>query len=168
MKNFKTLLLIAVFTFGVNTLNAQKSAHIDTEKLIANMPATKALQVEMDKLGKTYQDDIEGMAKKLEAKIKKYTAEQATQTQSANEKRAMEVQQEKAKIEQFRQVAYQEMQTKQRDKLGPILEKAQKAIQDVAAAKGIIYVFDAANGKGLIVYKQGVDLYDAVKAKLGF
>ena len=169
MKNLKTLLLIAVFTFGIsNIANAQKSAHIDTEKLIANMPATKALKAEMDKLGKTYQDDIEGMAKKLEAKVKKYTAEQATQTQVSNEKRAMEVQQDKAKIEQFRQVAYQEMQKKQREKLVPILEKAQKAIQDVAAAKGIIYVFDSANGKGLIVFEKGEDIYNAVKTKLGF
>ena len=169
MKNLKSLLLIALFTLGfANFANAQKIAHIDSEKLIANMPETKSLKAEIEKLGKTYQNDIEAMAKKLQAKIKKYTAEQNTQTQAVNEKRAQEVQEDRAKIEKLRQVAYQEIQKKQQEKLGPILKKAQKAIKDVAAAKGIIYVLDAAAGKGLLVFEKGEDLYNAVKAKLGF
>ena len=65
MKNFKTLLLIAVFTIGlVGLTNAQKTGHIDFEKLIAEMPETKALKLDMEKLGKTYQDEILGMEKK--------------------------------------------------------------------------------------------------------
>jgi len=59
------------------------------------------------------------------------------------------------------------MQQKQADGLKPIIEKAQKAIEDVAATKGITYVFDASMGKGLLV-KKGEDLFAAVKAKLGF
>ena len=47
------------------------------------------------------------------------------------------------------------------------LEKAQKAIDEVAAAKGVLYVLDASVGKGLLV-KKGQDIFNAVKAKLGF
>ena len=95
MKNLKTLLLIAVFTLGLGGVaNAQKIGHIDFEKLVAEMPQTKELKLDIEKLGKTYQDEIEGMAKKLDAKMKKYTAEQKTQTQEINEIRAQEVQQE--------------------------------------------------------------------------
>ena len=62
----------------------------------------------------------------------------------------------------------QEIQKKQNDKLGPILQKAQEAIKQVAAAKGITYVFDASPGKGLLVYDKGEDIFTAVKTKLGF
>ena len=168
MKNFKTLLLIAVFTLGVGGVaNAQKMGHIDFEKLVAEMPETKKLGLDMEKLGKTYQDEVEGMAKKLDAKMKKYTQEQNTQTKEINEIRAKEVQQENARYEQLRQTAYQDMQKKKAEGLQPIIEKAQKAIQDVAASKGILYVLDATVGKGLLV-KKGEDLFAAVKAKLGF
>jgi outer membrane protein len=122
---------------------------------------------DIEKLGKTYQDEIEGMGKKLEAKVKKYQAEQNVQTKEINESRALEVQQENQRYEQLRQTAYQEMQKKQAEGLNPIIEKAQKAIEDVAAAKGIVYVFDSSVGKGLLVSK-GEDLFNAVKAKLGF
>jgi|TARA_R110001592_G_scaffold54875_3_gene168165 outer membrane protein len=168
MKNLKTLLLIAVFTLGLGGVaNAQKTGHIDFEKLVAEMPQTKKLKQDIEKLGKTYQDEIEGMAKKLDAKMKKYTAEQNTQTQEINETRAQEVQQERARYEQLRQTAYQEMQKKQAEGLEPIIEKAQKAIEEVAAAKSIVYVLDASLGKGLLVSK-GDDLFGAVKTKLGF
>ena len=168
MKNLKTLLLIAVFTLGVGGVaNAQKMGHIDFEKLVADMPQTTKLKADMEKLGKTYQDEVEGMAKKLDAKMKKYTQEQNTQTKEINEIRAKEVQQENARYEQLRQTAYQDMQKKKAEGLQPIIEKAQKAIQDVAASKGILYVLDATVGKGLLV-KKGEDLFAAVKAKLGF
>ena len=168
MKNFKTLLLIAVFTLGLaGAANAQKIGHIDFEKLVSEMPQTKALKLDIEKLGKTYQDEIEGMGKKIEAKKNKYIAESETQTQEENDKRAAELQQDAARFEKARQTAYQDMQKKQNDDLGPIIDKAQKAIDEVAAAKGINYVFDASLGKGLLV-KKGEDLYNAVKAKLGF
>ncbi len=81
MKNFKTLLLIAVFTLGLGGVaNAQKMGHIDFERVVAEMPETRALKLDIEKLGKTYQDEIEGMAKKLDAKMKKYSSRTQTQT----------------------------------------------------------------------------------------
>lgn len=169
MKHFKTLLLVAIFTIGLGGVaNAQKVAHINTDKLLAEMPATKAMKAELEKLNKTYRDDIEAMAKKWQAKMKKYDAEGKSQTQEVNQKRALEVQKERQLIAQAEQAASQEMQKKYQEKTLPILKKAEDAIKAVAAEKGIIYVLDAAPGKGLIVYDKGEDIYNAVKAKLGF
>lgn len=169
MKHFKTLLLVAIFTIGLGGVaSAQKIAHINTDKLLAEMPATKAMKAELEKLNKTYRDDIEAMAKKWQAKVKKYDAEGKSQTQEVNQKRALEVQKERQLIGQAEQAASQEMQKKYQEKTLPILKKAEDAIKAVAAEKGIIYVLDAAPGKGLIVYDKGEDIYNAVKAKLGF
>ena len=169
MKHLKTLLLVAIFTIGLGGVaNAQKTAHINTDKLLAEMPATKSMKAELEKLNKTYRDDIEAMYKKLEAKIKKYEAEGKSQTQEINQKRAVEVQQDRLRITKAEQSAGQEMQKKYQEKTLPILKKAEDAIKAVASEKGIIYVFDATPGKGLIVYDKGEDIYGAVKAKLGF
>ena len=163
MKNFKTLLLIAVFTIGfAGVTNAQKIAHVDYQRVIDNMPETRALTVTLEKLGKSYQSEIEGLKKKLEAKVQKYTAEQATQTETTNKERAQEVQLDKARFDQAQQAAYQEMQKRQAQDLEPIVLKAENAIKAIAATKGILYVFDA---KSLIV-KEGEDLYGAATTKL--
>ncbi|WP_075341806.1 OmpH family outer membrane protein [Tenacibaculum agarivorans] len=169
MKHLKTLLLAAIFTVGLGgVVNAQKTAHINTDKLLAEMPETKALKAELEKLQKTYRADIEGMFKALEAKVKKYEAEGKSQTQETNQKRALEVQQDRQKIAQAEQTMNQEMAKKYQEKTRPILEKAENAIKAVAAEKNIVYVLDAAPGKGLIVFEKGEDIFNAVKAKLGF
>ena len=169
MKHLKTLLLVAIFTVGLGGVaNAQKIAHINTDKLLAEMPETKALKAELEKLRTTYRNDIEGMFKKLEAKVKKYEAEGKTQTQEENVKRAQEVQLDRQKIAQAEQTMNQEMAKRYQEKTLPILQKAEEAIKAVAAEKGFIYVMDASPGKGLIVYDKGEDILAAVKAKLGF
>ena len=80
--------------------------------------------------------------------------------------RRVEVEGLKQKIQKYAQTADQEIQKKRFDLLKPIVEKAQKAVSDVATEKGIKYVLDSSPGKGLIVF-EGEDLMPAVKAKLG-
>ncbi len=167
MRKLKSLLLVAFLALGMSGVaNAQKVGHITYERVIANMPETRALQAELAKITKTYKDDIDGMKKKLDDKIKKYTAEQNSQTEDVNKLRAQEVQEDNARIGQAEQAAYQDIQEKQNVKLAPIIDKARKAISEVAKAKGILYILDASVGRGVLV-SEGEDIYEAVKVKLG-
>ena len=167
MRKLKSLLLVAFLTLGMSgVVNAQKVGHVIYERVIANMPETRALQAELAKITKTYKDDIDGMKKKLQDKVKKYTAEQAQLTEDTNTQRVQEVQADNSRIQQAEQAAYQDIQEKQNNKLIPIVDKARKAINEVAKAKQILYVLDASAGRGLLV-SDGEDLYDAVKEKLG-
>ena len=164
MKQFRTLLLIAIITLGFNTVQAQtKVAHINTDMLLSLMPESKALTVELEKLGKTYEAELKAEQAKLEAKLKKYDAEAASQTDEVNQKRGAEVQQDDQNLRQASQVAREDINNKRNEKLKPILEKAKKAIEDVAKEKGFTYVLDAST----LIVANGTDLLPAVKAKLG-
>jgi len=167
MRKLKSLLIVAFLALGMSGVaNAQKVGHVNLERVIANMPETRALQTDIAKTTKTYKDDIDGMGKKFEAKYKKYSAEQASQTEEVNKQRAEEIQNERNRIVQAEQAAMQDIQEKQQKGLIPILQKAEKAINEVASEKGLLYILDASAGKGLLVAK-GEDVYDALKAKLG-
>ncbi len=169
MKQFKKLLLVVVLMLGVvGVTNAQKIGHIDTTKLVENMPATKKANSELQKIEKTFKDEIQAQFLKLQNKFKKYTAEENAQTPETNARRKAELQQDNQKIEQAKQIAAQELRKKEMELKNPIYEKAQQAIKDVAAAKGLIYVFNSAPGGGLIIFEKGEDIYEAVKTKLGF
>ena len=164
MKQFKTFVIAAVLTMGmVQMANAQKVAHINFEEVVANMPETLKLQADLEKLGKTYGEEITTAQKALKAKIDKYTAEEISKTAAQNEERIKEVQEDQGKIQQLQQVAQQELQQKEKAALDPIIKKAQEAIKAVAKEKSIVYVLDA---KALIVL-EGEDLLPAVKTSLG-
>lgn len=164
MNTIKKVLLLSILLFGFQFINAQvKVAHINTDELIAAMPETKTLQAKLEKLGKSYNDEAAKKEAELKTKFEKYSKEFETQTELVNNQRTKEVQDEAKKIEQFKTEAYNDLQKQENEGLAPILEKAQKAIEEVASAQGFDYVI---NAQTLIVAK-GKDLLPDVKAKLG-
>ena len=72
------------------------------------------------------------------------------------------------RIQQFQQTAQKELGQKELDLYKPIYEKAQKAIQKVAKAKGVSYVLDATSRGVVLFLEGGTDLLADVKKELGF
>jgi outer membrane protein len=169
MKQFKTLLFAAAIFIGATsfTYAQSKVAHVNTQELIAAMPEMKAAQAQMEKLGKTYETEIQGMATELQTKMKQYDAEAATKTDEENSKRVQEVQTMEQNIRQYQTQAQQDMQAKNLELLKPITEKAKTAILKVARAQGFDYVLDSTQGGGVIM-SDGKNLLDDVKKELGF
>lgn len=169
MKQFKTLFIAAALFIGATSFtNAQSNvAHINTSDLISSMPEMKTAQAEMEKLGKTYETDIQTSAAELQNKVKLYEAQAATQTDEENKKRMAEVQGMEQGIRQYQAQAQQDLQKKELELLKPITEKAKAAILKVAKAQGFHYVLDSAQGGGVIM-ADGKDLLADVKKELGY
>lgn len=165
MKHLKTLLFATALFIGATSFTAAQSklAHINTQELIKSMPEYKQAEAEIEKLGKTYQATIQESLKELDTKLKQYDAEAANQTQEENQKRMQEVEGIKQSLGQYQEQAQKDLQEKEFNLLKPITEKAKAAIEKVAAAQGIEYVFEAG---GLIIAK-GKNLMADVKKELG-
>lgn len=169
MKHLKKIAVaLVLFVAASSFVNAQsKVAHIDVQKLLADMPEMKAAESELKKLSETYQADIQGSMTALQNKYTLYKNEAAGKTEEENQKRAVELQGIEKNISDAQQAAQQEIQKKQAELFAPISERAKAAIEKVAAAQGYDYVIDAQVGGGLIVAR-GKDLLAEVKQELGF
>lgn len=169
MKQLKSLLIAALLIIGASqTASAQaKVAHINVKDLMSTMPEMKAAETQLEKIGKTYDNDYRTMVQEYQAKIKKYDEESDKVTAAVNETRTKEVQDMAQRIQQFQTTATKELQQKQEDILKPILEKARTAIQKVAKAKGYQYVLDSSDGSGVLL-ADGPNLLADVKKELGF
>lgn len=164
MNTIKKVLFIAILTMSFGVMQAQsKLAHINTEELVAAMPETKALQAKLETLSKSYNAEIEKKDAALKEKYQKYSQEFETQPEAINKSRTEEVQAEAQKIEQLKTEAYKDLQKQEQEGLKPILEKAQKAIDEIAKAQGYDYVLNVTT----LVVANGKDLMADVKAKLG-
>jgi len=169
MKQVRTLLFIAILFVGAMSFTHAQSkvAHINTQELITAMPEMKSAQAQLEKLGKTYETEIQGMSTELQNKMKQYDAEASTKTDEENQKRLVEVQGMEQNIRQYQSQAQQDMQDKNLELLKPITEKAKTAILKVARAQGFDYVLDSTQGGGVIM-ADGKNLLDDVKKELGF
>jgi outer membrane protein len=158
-----TLFLAASFTSQAQS----KIAHISTQELVQAMPEMQNAKSELEKLAKTYENDIQAMATELQNKYKQYEAESGTKTDEENGKRAQELQGMEQSVRQYQAQAQQDLQKKEFDLLKPITEKAKNAILKVGQAKGFDYVLDSSQGQG-VIFAGGSDLMQDVKTELGF
>tara|TARA_B110000967_G_scaffold125741_1_gene128574 strand:+ start:321 stop:830 length:510 start_codon:yes stop_codon:yes gene_type:complete len=169
MKNLKSLLLATLMIAlpMTATFAQSKIAHIDTQKLISEMPEVIAAQKQIQALEKTYANDIENSIKEYTAKAQAYEAEARNQTDIVNQARQNEMQSMQQNIQTYRETATQDLQKKQTEMMRPLYDKAIAAIKKVAAAQGFEYVLDASTGGGVLV-SEGKDLEAEVKVELGF
>ena len=130
-------------------------------------PEMNTDKVELEKLRKEYETDVQTMIAQLQSKTKQYDSEAPYQTDEENQKRLEEVQAMEQSIRQYQQQAQSDLQKKEFDLLKPISEKAQAAIITVANAQGFDYVLDSTQGQGVIL-ANGKDLMADVKSELGF
>ena len=167
MKQLKTLAIAIVLFIGTQVSAQTKVAHIDLQVLMTSMPEMKTAQDQMKKIQETYDKDYKNMVTEYQTKLQKYEQEAPTAGDALNDTRSKEMQDMGSRIQQFEQTAKKELGQKELDLIKPIMEKAQKAIQKVAKAKGVNYVLDATTGSG-VLFAEGIDLLADVKKELGF
>ena len=166
MKKTKYLAVIIFFLVSQISIYAQsKVAHIDTQKLISEMPEVIAAQKQLEQLEKTY--SIENTYKEFQTKAQTYSADASNQTDVTNQARQKELETMQQNINQYRETAAQDLQKKQMEMMKPLYDKARVAIEKVAAAQGFDYVLDSSTG-GSVIMAKGKDLMVDVKSELGF
>lgn len=166
-----TVALVGVTTFA---MAQAKIAHIDSQKLLSEMPEMKSAQAQLQKLEQSYTNDLQASMKEFQAKAKVFqdeisalTEAQLKSRQAEFEKKSKELETMQNNIQQAQQTAAQDLQKKQQTLLAPLYEKARKAVEKVAKAQGYDYVLDSTQ-PGTVIFAQGKDLFNDVKKELGF
>jgi outer membrane protein len=163
----KVVLFLACGLFIGNAVFAQaKFGYIDSRELLSLMPEMKKADSSLQLYGKTYQDQLESMSKEYQKKVQEYQGQSKTMTEAVKEVKEKELMDLQGRIESTQQSAQDKVAKKKEELFSPILEKADKAIKEVAKANNFDYVFDASAGQ-LLYAKESDNILALVKAKLG-
>lgn len=107
------------------------------------------------------------MEDEFQKKYTDYIAQQDSMTENIKLRRTQELEDIRQRVENFTQVAQQDMNKKQQELLAPIQDKLRNAIKAVGDEKGYAYIID--NNPGIVLYtgNAAIDATPLVKAKLG-
>jgi outer membrane protein len=167
MKKISTLIaVVMMMAIAAPTFAQQKFGHIDSAALLELMPEKAKAEKDLEAFASPFNDELQKMATELESKMVEFESTQEGMTKLVRETKVKEIQDMQTRIQQFQENAQQEIATKEQEVLGPIVEKARKAIDEVAQDKGYSYVFDSSLGV-LLYMKDSDDIMAEVKVKLG-
>lgn len=163
----KIVFLITCGLLVSNLVIAQtKFGWIDSRELLKAMPEVAKSESDMQTYAKQFQDQLQSMQQEYEKKVKEFQAGEKTMTDAVKEVKVKEIQDLEGRIQSTNQSAQEKVEKKRQEMLQPILDKADKAIKDIAKEKGYDYIFDASTGT-LLHAKDTENILPLVKAKLG-
>jgi outer membrane protein len=162
----KVLVVIMAIMMAIPTFAQQKFGHIDSAALLELMPEKAKAEKELEAFAAEFQAALEAMAKEYEGKVGAFQQGEKDMIKTVRDTKVREISDLERRIQEFQQQAQEEIGKKEQEVLTPIIDKARKAIDEVAVEKGYTYVFDASLGV-LLYAKDTEDVMADVKAKLG-
>jgi outer membrane protein len=161
-------LTLGLLISATSYAQTQKIGHINADLLLEAMPETAQVQKEIEAYRTQLQKDLKEMETELETKYNAYVANEKMMTQLSKETKQREIQELQGRIQEYQQRASQDLQNKQVELITPIIEKATKAVSDVAKENGFTYILDSSESKAVVVFvDNGIDIMPLVKKKLG-
>ena len=147
---------------------AQKSiklGHINSNELMQIMPGRDSAQAAFQREVEDLQATLKTMQDELETRYNEYRAKESQMSDLIKQTKQRELQDMGARMEEFQKNAQQQLQDREQELLKPIIDRAKKAIEEVAKERGYTYIFDS--GVGALLYQQdSEDIMPFVKAKL--
>ena len=164
MKKIIYLTLLSLLT--LSSIAQNKFGYIDSQELLILMPERKAAETEVQNFAKSLETQLGSMTAEYQQSVQEYQSNEATYTDLVKQDKIAEITGLEQRIQSFQQNAQQSLQTKEQELLEPILSKARKAIEDVAAEGDYTYIFDKSIGS-ILYAKESENVLSLVKKKLG-
>lgn len=139
----KRLFVLALAAFAGLSLQAQTFGRVNFSELVALMPEMDQAREVIAASQKEAEETYSAMLEEFQSKYSQYQQKQATWTAAIKESKERELSDMQNRIQEFQANISQELQQQQNQLQAPIYEKANKAVQELAKAKGLTALFDS-------------------------
>ena len=170
MKRNLIFALVLLFAISIAPSFAQKNlkfGHIDSQQLMTMMPEREAAKKKLEQFAKQLEDQLGVMQKEFESKYNDYVSKADSINDLIRETKERELQDMQKRVQTFQQTAQQNLAKEEEKLMQPVIDKAKKAIEDVAKENNFTYIFDVSMGGVLYYSTDSQDILPLVKVKLG-
>ncbi len=169
MKNVLKIFLVLAVACSAMQVSAQKTqkiGHINFAQLYEMMPGQDSIRAAFVAHQEQLQAQFQVMQTEYESKLNEYQTNQATMSNIIKQTKEREIIDLQRRIQEFQQTAQEDLQNKEEELTGPIIEKARNAVKDVAKENGYSFILNST--EGLVLYTEPADdIMPMVKKKLG-
>jgi outer membrane protein len=168
------LTLVACVMFilvsGTYSFAQQKIGHIDTQEVLKLMPERDSAAKVYEKFNVEINKNFESMRAVYTNLADTYTKQKDSLSAFIRQAKEAELVDMQGKIQNFQDVAQQELDKKQTELMTPIVARLKNAIKAVAESNKFTYILDTQGQPSIVLYfpeDESLNILPLVKAKLG-
>ena len=151
-----TAACLLVFTTGAGA-QGLKLGYVDSQKIFEGLPEAKVAQDQLDARLKVWQDSLDMLSKQYLSEFEAYQSQQGMMSDAAKEEKQQQLLQLQQVVQEYRTAKFGqggEAARLRQSVLAPLQEKVLKAINEVAKAEGLNFVFDKIEDASLLLYAE--------------
>ena len=161
----KKILTTALIALTFSAFSQVKLGHINSAELMRMMPELEAAEQELQALNRDLEVQLRTMVTELENMYNDFQANQQQWSELIRSTRVRAIQDLEGRIQEFRQNSEAGFEQERNRLFTPIIEKARKAIEDVAKEHKFSYIFDTSGGT-LLYATDSENVLELVRRKL--
>ena len=171
MNKTKLISLSVLFLILSATLSAQNPqvtvAYVNTTDLLSAFPAKEEATQKLVALSENYKKELELMQNDYNKKYSDYITYQGSLAENIKLRRMQELTELENKMQQFMQLAQEDIEQQEKALLEPLKKQISDAIRQVGIEQNFTVIYDLANPGIAFVNPVAVDANPLVRAKLG-
>ena len=166
MKKVLKLTLAVVCVMFSTSLFAQKIGRINSNEIVLTMPETIEAHKQVEAFEKELQGQYETIMVEYNTKYQEFQKNYETMSDAVKQLKEKEIMELQNRLTEFEKAATADIQKKSAELMKPVIEKANKAVQDVAKAGGYAIILESGS---MVYYDEATvkDITPEVKTKLG-
>jgi outer membrane protein len=166
----KVIVTLVLAVTGIAAF-AQKSAFVDLDYILANVPEYKNAQSELDKISAQWQKEIEAKFAEVDKMYKSYQADEILLTDEMKKKRQAEIVQKEKEAKDLQKQRFGvdgDLFKKRQELVKPIQDKVYNAIKALCDKEQIMIMFNKTSELNILYSNAKFDKSDAVLESMGY
>jgi outer membrane protein len=164
----KLALFIAFAFLGSFTVNAQRMAYVDMEKIMESVPDYAKAQKELEEIAERWRQEISKEYDKIDQMYRYYQAREVLMSDDTRKQKQDEIVAKEKEVRELQKKRFGpegELFTKRQSLVKPIQEKVYTAIEKFANDRNYDVIFSAPDGSTIIYAKADKDVTaDVIKS----
>ncbi|MDR9458094.1 MAG: OmpH family outer membrane protein [Salegentibacter sp.] len=162
----KKLFLIAVLSVFFVSCNEEKTAYVDTTKLIQEYQEMKDVEAEFSKKSDIVKGELDSVASAFQAEVQEYQSQMNSMSQAQRQEREQELMQKQQQLQQQQQQRGGVLRQESDAAIDSIVEKVKNYVEEYGKENGYTYIFGSNESASIMYAKDGLDITEEILEEL--
>lgn len=162
----KKLLFVVLIAAGLTSCNEQKTAYVDTTRLIQEYSEMQEIEAEFTTKSDRVKSELDSVARGFQMEVQEYQTNMNSMTTAQRQETEERLMRKQQSIQQQQQQMGNQLRQESDVVIDSIVEKVKEYVRDYGKDNDYTYIFGSNESANIMYAKDGLDITEEVLEKL--
>ncbi len=162
----KRFIGIAAVAILMVSCNEQKTAYVDTTKLIQEYKEMKDVEAQFTSKSDSIKAQLDSVARGFQQEVQAYQSEMNSMSETSRQQKERELMQKQQMLQQQQQMRSNQLREESSAVMDSLVNKVKDYVKEYGEDNNYTYIFGSNESANIMYAKEGLDLTDEILEKL--